>query len=75
MNTHCEIVRFVGLTLCRFLYFCSIMWLLACSNAGLHMPIAISPSLSETFDPPKALMRDDTGSPINENTDRPAFDT
>jgi len=41
----------------------------------LHIPIAMSPSLSETFDPPKALMRDETGRLMNENTDLPAFDT
>ena len=47
----------------------------SCNKAGLHIPIDTSPSLSDTFDPPKALIRDDAGNPINENTERPAFDT
>ena len=51
------------------------MWLLACSSAGLHIPIDMSPSLSDTFDPPKAFSLDETGRLMNENTDRPAPDT
>jgi hypothetical protein len=39
------------------------------------MPIETSPSLRLTFDPPSALMRDEIGRLINENTDLPAFDT
>ena len=39
------------------------------------MPIEISPSLKLTLLPPNALIRDDTGNPMKENTDLPAFDT
>ena len=51
------------------------MWLFSCSKAGLHMPSATSPSLSDTLDPPSALICADTGKLMKENTDRPAFDT
>ena len=39
------------------------------------MPNEGSPSLSEAEEPPRALRREETGRDINENTERPAFDT
>ena len=39
------------------------------------MPIEMSPSLRLTFDPPKALRRDEVGKLMNEKTDLPALDT
>ena len=51
------------------------MWLLACSRAGLHIPMEMSPSLRLTLLPPNALIRDETGRLMNENTDLPALET
>jgi hypothetical protein len=41
----------------------------------LHIAIDTSPSLRLALLPPSALMRDDAGKLINENTERPALDT
>ena len=41
----------------------------------MHIPIEMSPSLRLTFEPPKALRREEVGRLRKENTDRPAFDT
>ena len=39
------------------------------------MRFLMHPSLRLTLLPPKALIREETGKLINENTDRPALDT
>ena len=51
------------------------MWLLACSSAGLHIPMEMSPSLRLTLVPPNAFKREEAGRLMKEKTDRPAFDT